>query len=206
MGEAVKAKPVCEIHGPKKVELYRGRIRHRCGPCAVELERRKREQNPEANRARLRAWKQNNPERVREQDRRRYQKPQRRAQQIADALRWKQNNPEKTRQINRAMAARRKSAMRPYSVTQRDLRRLWHRQDRACAYCRAPIVMRGCHQDHVIPLARGGAHSIGNIVLACAPCNLSKGAKLPIKWYYERRYSSLGPTLRNLAPEHAEVA
>lgn len=45
-----------------------------------------------------------------------------------------------------------------------------------CAYCPAPWE----HLDHYIPLARGGSHTIANLVPACAACNLSKGAKLPI--------------------------
>jgi 5-methylcytosine-specific restriction endonuclease McrA len=30
------------------------------------------------------------------------------------------------------------------------------------------------HIDHVVPLSAGGRHSLDNLVLACAPCNLSK--------------------------------
>jgi 5-methylcytosine-specific restriction endonuclease McrA len=29
--------------------------------------------------------------------------------------------------------------------------------------------------DHIIPLARGGGHTIDNIQFLCPPCNLSKG-------------------------------
>lgn len=45
-----------------------------------------------------------------------------------------------------------------------------------CGYCSAPWE----HLDHYIPLARGGSHTIDNLVPACAACNLSKGSKLPI--------------------------
>lgn len=33
--------------------------------------------------------------------------------------------------------------------------------------------------DHRIPLSRGGSHTEDNLVLACASCNRSKGAKMP---------------------------
>jgi 5-methylcytosine-specific restriction endonuclease McrA len=33
------------------------------------------------------------------------------------------------------------------------------------------------HIDHIIPLSRGGRHSIGNLAPACAACNLKKGYK-----------------------------
>jgi 5-methylcytosine-specific restriction endonuclease McrA len=47
-----------------------------------------------------------------------------------------------------------------------------------CAYCDAEAL----HMDHVIPLSRGGEDVILNVVPACAPCNLSKGNKLPLEW------------------------
>lgn len=39
-----------------------------------------------------------------------------------------------------------------------------------CAYCGADWA----EQDHVVPLARGGAHALRNLVPACAHCNRSK--------------------------------
>ena len=41
-----------------------------------------------------------------------------------------------------------------------------------CAYCRDA---KATARDHVIPLARGGSNSIGNILPACGPCNSAKG-------------------------------
>lgn len=37
--------------------------------------------------------------------------------------------------------------------------------------------------DHVVPLARGGAHDQGNLVSACAPCNRLKGDLLPFEFF-----------------------
>lgn len=47
-----------------------------------------------------------------------------------------------------------------------------------CAYCGAVAT----HLDHVEPLSKGGADVESNIVPACAPCNLSKGAKTLAEW------------------------
>ena len=54
------------------------------------------------------------------------------------------------------------------------------RDGRKCVYC-------GCeegpfHLDHVKPVSAGGAGSPDNLVVACASCNLSKGAKPLSKW------------------------
>jgi 5-methylcytosine-specific restriction endonuclease McrA len=48
-----------------------------------------------------------------------------------------------------------------------------------CEYCgsRDNLTM-----DHVIPLCRGGAHDILNIVPACHSCNSKKGSKLLSEW------------------------
>ena len=47
-----------------------------------------------------------------------------------------------------------------------------------CAYCGSP----GGEVDHIIPLARGGDHTIGNLTSSCKRCNQSKGSKLLIEW------------------------
>jgi 5-methylcytosine-specific restriction endonuclease McrA len=47
-----------------------------------------------------------------------------------------------------------------------------------CAYCNRVAT----HLDHVHPLSKGGADAEHNIVPACAPCNLSKGAKTLAEW------------------------
>lgn len=50
----------------------------------------------------------------------------------------------------------------------------------ACIYCGAPWE----HVDHFQPLARGGANVLGNLVPACALCNVTKADRDP--WEYLR--------------------
>lgn len=51
---------------------------------------------------------------------------------------------------------------------------------RRCAYC--DRVTSPAEPDHVVPLARGGDNSIGNIVPACRECNQSKRDLLLPEW------------------------
>lgn len=93
--------------------------------------------------------------------------------------RWRLANPDKVRQRTSTQRAKRKSA-ETFVVTPRDWRRLCERYRQSCHYC-------GCADssltlDHVIPLSRGGRHSIGNIVPACLSCNSSKNARLIVEW------------------------
>jgi 5-methylcytosine-specific restriction endonuclease McrA len=48
-----------------------------------------------------------------------------------------------------------------------------------CTYCPTGAFE---HMDHVVPLSRGGAHAIDNLVPACARCNQSKNAQLIEDW------------------------
>ena len=61
---------------------------------------------------------------------------------------------------------------------------------RRCVYCGALLEFEIATIDHVYPLARGGAHVPGNVVVACAPCNRMKGDMLPHDFF--TRYPSAG--------------
>lgn len=76
-------------------------------------------------------------------------------------------------------------------VTIRDWRRLVERYRGLCAYC---LLRPWEHQEHVIPLSRGGRHAIGNLLPACGSCNLTKSNRL----LSEIRYG--GTILRALPP------
>lgn len=65
-------------------------------------------------------------------------------------------------------------------VTSKDIARLIARHHGCCAYCgdRSQYM----EIDHVIPLSRGGRHSIGNLIPACRLCNRRKSNRLLIEW------------------------
>ncbi len=53
-------------------------------------------------------------------------------------------------------------------------------RDRTCVYC--DCESGPFHIDHILPASRGGGDAPSNLALACAPCNISKGAKTPEEW------------------------
>lgn len=87
-------------------------------------------------------------------------------------------NPHVPRLTKAKRRAQKKSAG-IFKVTQRDWLRICRRYDNRCAYCHEikPLTM-----DHVIPLSRGGRHSIGNLIPACHNCNCSKHARFITEW------------------------
>lgn len=50
------------------------------------------------------------------------------------------------------------------------------RDNSTCYLCSTKLALAEIHLDHVIPLARGGSHTASNLRVACAKCNLAKGA------------------------------
>jgi 5-methylcytosine-specific restriction endonuclease McrA len=102
------------------------------------------------------------------------------AKNRANVKRWKAENPDKLRVLRARGNFVRRSAVRgrilePVTVEFLTVQRAM--QNDCCAYCTNPLFGAG-HQDHVVPVSKGGAHAPFNIVWACEPCNLRKGAKL----------------------------
>ena len=67
------------------------------------------------------------------------------------------------------------------TVTSQALDKLKEEQDYKCKYCGSALDFSAkgqVHLDHIIPLSKGGAHSITNVVWSCASCNLKKSNKL----------------------------
>lgn len=52
---------------------------------------------------------------------------------------------------------------------------IFERDDYRCRYCGKTAE----HIDHVVPRCQGGTGEPGNLVAACAHCNLSKGGRTP---------------------------
>ena len=61
-----------------------------------------------------------------------------------------------------------------------------------CFYCQCRFPARELTMDHVVPIARGGRSTKGNLVPACKDCNNQKKQLLPMEWeaYLNQRRTS----------------
>jgi hypothetical protein len=87
------------------------------------------------------------------------------------------------RRYNREKSKRRKARLRGnhvIHVTASQIRQRFAQFDHACCYCGA----RGdLHQEHFLPISKGGTHVLSNLLPACQPCNYSKRDYDPEAWY-----------------------
>ena len=84
-----------------------------------------------------------------------------------------------------ALSAKRRRAQKlsteDGTITHQSLALLMDSQDGKCSYCGTLLDLQpkgDTHLDHVIPLSKGGVHSITNVVWSCAPCNHKKSDRL----------------------------
>lgn len=48
-----------------------------------------------------------------------------------------------------------------------------------CHYCQNKFASKDLTMDHIVPIARGGTSTPGNIVPSCRPCNQEKKLETP---------------------------
>lgn len=86
---------------------------------------------------------------------------------------WKKANPEKVAVHNE----RRRSlkASLPSTLTHEEWKQILKEHKRRCHYC--GVRSGNLHQEHKVPISKGGGYTKENIVPACPKCNLAKGTK-----------------------------
>lgn len=92
---------------------------------------------------------------------------------------WRRKNPASTR----VSKYRRRAFEATGRISERDWSRLVARYESRCAYCgkKCKVTL-----DHVVPLSRGGANTIGNALPACKSCNSSKHSKFISEWKHTK--------------------
>ncbi len=158
----------------KNLELSRAKERDYC--------RRNRVQKNAATRA----WASNNRDKQRAFCAKWRSKVGNRAKAVAATRNWQRRNPEKVKIYGRRGESVRR-ARESGSVV--DLRQIteWETLWRAkkivrCYWCFGRFAPSQCASDHVVALAIGGAHSIGNLCISCWSCNSSKRANTIAQW------------------------
>lgn len=172
-----------------------------CKPCRkkamVEYNRKWREDNPEYHSEYNRKWREDNPEayleysakyRVENREAVRASYAAWEAKNPRHAQEWAERNPERARETVRRRRARLRNVP-TFEVTEKDIRRLLSRHGRRCAYC-SEVLGDSYHMDHVVPVSVGGSNGIGNLVPACASCNVSKSNWFLSEWRYRERLTS----------------
>jgi 5-methylcytosine-specific restriction endonuclease McrA len=164
-----------------EAEKAKARARHAQRKDSVNAARRaERAENPEKFREQERIHYAKNIERKRETDRRRYRRDKEKIKRRA--RRYAKNNPDK-----RSDAQQRRRALKAGAIAEQVLRaEILRRDGPDCAICGIetvrPVHLRSApndrHYDHIIPLKRGGRHSMDNVRILCATCNLRKKQRL----------------------------
>ena len=117
-----------------------------------------RQVNKAAVQARLREYIRTHPKEIRETNRR-----------------WRELHPDASRTYQQRREARKRNLTSTLTVSQWEAIKAAYQY--RCAYCSKPH--KKLTQDHVIPIFKGGATTMGNIVPACPSCNYRKHTNLP---------------------------
>lgn len=88
---------------------------------------------------------------------------------------WINNNPDAIKRNNKKRKAVTRGASAKY-ISVKEIQKL---STAPCFYCGSTEDIQ---IDHVVPIARGGTHSIGNLISACKNCNSSKNKWFLTEW------------------------
>lgn len=170
----MKACKRCGVNKPLS-EFYKsprnlGGLTTNCKLCHKEIAHVRWVKNKKEMYARNKRWAQANPEKL--------------------YLYQKQKSPEMKREIHKNWASKNREHLRSYAMERRarqknngtydilpkHIKRLYMS---SCLYCGSSENITA---DHVIPINKGGVHSIGNLVPACSKCNSSKHDHTIMEW------------------------
>ena len=138
--------------------------------------------NPEPKRTRSIAWAKSNPDKVKEKHKK-----------------WVENNSERLKAWRRDYQIKRckndpefyasrvsmghtRRCLKSGNVNQKPIKdfikSVRSKRTAVCYYCQKQVSTKDVHFDHMVPLSKGGPHSVENLCVSCAHCNLSKHDKM----------------------------
>ena len=151
---------------------YRAKHKKRMNDAA----RLDRKNNPEKYKSYATKFRSKNIERARHMDRLRYERDKKRIRERNNSY-AKKNPAAAIRRTNN-----RNARITGATVGHEGLIQKWHetwrkKKTATCYWCQKSLPAKRCHSDHIVALAKGGLHSIENLCVSCATCNLRKQAQ-----------------------------
>ncbi|MHC5822971.1 MAG: HNH endonuclease signature motif containing protein [Nostoc sp.] len=98
---------------------------------------------------------------------------------VTKNLDWNRERSRRGTSVRRAKKAGNLSV----SYSMEDVAILRFKFNLCCAYCGKATK---CQLDHFVPICKGGADSINNLIPACSSCNFTKNAQDPETWYRQQ--------------------
>lgn len=116
---------------------------------------------------------------------------------------YRKKNYERRLEIERNSREKNKEKWRPAKNARQSIRYRGLKKDKFVILDRelqriysAPCYNCGSMEDqtldHIIPLSKGGRHSVGNIGTLCSSCNSSKHARTITEWKHSKRMLGVG--------------
>lgn len=166
-------KPISEFGFHRGTKSAKSGIRPACKKCESDDTKQRYYANKGLKPNPSLEWRKKNPEAWKRLQRKSYEAN--REKRIAEMKIWAENNPILIRNYASIRRVRKLSA-KTFLVTPKEIKKML---SKPCSYC---YSSQSTQLDHIIPLSRGGDHSIGNLTGSCKKCNLSKGAKFITEW------------------------
>ena len=186
-------------------------LQHYCKQCRNSIEKIKR-QNPDSNHKEIlrKSYKKHKEKRIQEKAEYResnrklladkqkeyyrenkeecieYQKKYRayNKERIRDY--WKMYRAtEQGKTVKRNSNHKRRTLTKNGDVTVQQLKELYLTA-KNCYWCNTKLNKNNTHLDHLMPLSKGGEHTLSNLVISCPTCNLQKNAKDPYEFAQEK--------------------
>ena len=149
-------------------------LQHKCKACAKAY----RDANKEHISATKAVWNATNKERI-ATNCEAWNRANKERKAIANAA-WFKANPDKIAARKHRRRAR-KASNGVFVVSSNELKKIYSSPCLACS------TNKNITLGHVVPLARGGGHRVGNFISQCLTCNQSQGSMLWAEWKYSSR-------------------
>lgn len=172
------ANPACPYRDDAQRVFYvrpNGNPHARCVPCFKEQVTKNYAKTREKKLARERELHAADPERRRSRDRKRYL--MRREQQAEYLREWKKRNRERVNAYEYTRRAKGKGSPEAEFI---DRVEIYERDGGRCHICRHAVSRSDFTLDHLIPLSKGGNHTVLNVAVAHRKCNSQRATgRLP---------------------------